>query len=131
MLKVRSTEEAREVLENRPALLPAAVDSLLIGVTEFFRDSLVFEGMRAEVLPNLAIRRGPLRICSAGCSTGEELYSVAILLAEGGLLARSFLLGTTVGPRPSSGPAPGCMTPPIWNRRFAASTSSRRAIPGG
>lgn len=94
MLRVRSTEEARGVLEQRPELLPAAVDSLLIGVTEFFRDLPVFEGMRAAVLPSLALRRGPLRVWSAACSNGEELYSVAILLAEGGLLAGSLLLGT-------------------------------------
>jgi chemotaxis methyl-accepting protein methylase len=93
-LKVHSAEEARAVLEKRPDLLPTAVSSLLIGVTEFFRDPAVFEGLRAKVLPNLAVRRGPLRAWSAGCSTGEELYSVAILLAEGGLLANSFFLGT-------------------------------------
>ena len=93
-LKACSTEDARKVLEKRPDLLPAAINSLLIGVTKFFRDAPVFEAMCAAVLPNLALRRRPLRIWSAACSTGEELYSVAILLAERGLLARSSLLGT-------------------------------------
>jgi chemotaxis methyl-accepting protein methylase len=94
MLKVRSTGEARELLQKRPALLPAAVNALLIGVTGFFRDPPVFEEMRSVVLPRLALRGGPLRVWSAACSTGEELCSVAILLAEEGLLARSHLLGT-------------------------------------
>ena len=94
-LQVRSVAEGRALLENRPDLLPAAVGSLLIGVTEFFRDPAVFEAVRARVVPELAAcRRGPLRICSAGCSSGEELYSLAILLAEAGVLAGSFLLGT-------------------------------------
>ncbi len=94
-LQVRSVAEGRALLENRPDLLPAAVGSLLIGVTEFFRDPAVFEAVRARVVPELAAcRRGPLRIWSAGCSSGEELYSLAILLAEAGVLAGSFLLGT-------------------------------------
>jgi chemotaxis methyl-accepting protein methylase len=93
-LKVRSVEDARKLLEDRPELLPAAVSALLIGVTEFFRDRAVFEKLRAEVLPPLAAKDGPLRIWSAACASGEELYSLAILLAEAGLLGRSFLLGT-------------------------------------
>ena len=93
-LRVHSAAEARRLLEHRPDLLPAAVSSLLIGVTGFFRDVGVFEGLRSEVLPPLAGRPGPLRVWSAACSTGAELYSVAILLAEAGLLERSFLLGT-------------------------------------
>ena len=54
----------------------------------------MFESVRADVLPQLADRRRPLRFWSAGCSTGEELYSLAIHLAAAGLLADSFLLGT-------------------------------------
>jgi chemotaxis methyl-accepting protein methylase len=92
-LRVGSADDARELLEDRPDLLPVAVNSLLIGVTEFFRDSHVFDNLRTSVLPDLANRR-PLRVWSVGCSTGEELYSVAILLAEAGLLSGSFLLGT-------------------------------------
>jgi chemotaxis methyl-accepting protein methylase len=93
-LRVHSVAAARRLLEDRPDLLPAAVSSLLIGVTGFFRDTAVFEGLRDKVLPSLAGRPGPLRVWSAACSTGAELYSVAILLAEAGLLDRSFLLGT-------------------------------------
>lgn len=93
-LRARSRQKAREVLEERADLLPAAISSLLIGVTEFFRDPAVFENLRTQVLPELARRPGPLRIWSAACSSGAELYSVAILLAEAGLLERCFLLGT-------------------------------------
>ena len=89
-----SEAQARKILEQRPELLPAAVNSLLIGVTDFFRDAPVFDALRREVLPRLASHRRPLRIWSAGCASGAELYSVAILLAEAGLLEGSFLFGT-------------------------------------
>jgi two-component system, chemotaxis family, CheB/CheR fusion protein len=62
------------------------VNSLLIKVTEFFRDPKVFDHLRAQTLPALiddARAQGrPLRLWSAGCSTGEEAYSLAITLAE-------------------------------------------------
>jgi chemotaxis protein methyltransferase CheR len=90
-----STEaQARQILEERPELLSAAVSTLLIGVTDFFRDARVFEALRTEVLPELGARGRPLRIWSAACSSGAELYSLAILLAQEGRLERSFLLGS-------------------------------------
>lgn len=58
---------------------------LLIGVTEFFRDKQAFEFLEQEVVPQLFanLQRGEdLRIWSAACATGEEAYSLAILLAE-------------------------------------------------
>lgn len=81
-------------LDQQPELLTTAIDTLLIGVTEFFRDPMVFETLRTEILPRLAACNRPLRVWSAGCSNGAELYSVAILLAQAGLLERSYLLGT-------------------------------------
>jgi chemotaxis methyl-accepting protein methylase len=94
MLRVPSAPAARRLLDRRPELLPAAMSALLIGVTEFFRDAEVFDAVREEALPKLAARRGPVRVWSAACASGDELYSLAILLAEAGLLARCFLLGT-------------------------------------
>jgi len=93
-LKVCSARAARELLERKPLLMAKAVSALLIGVTEFFREPGVFDFLRMQILPAWAERSQRLRIWSAACSTGAELYSMAILLSERGLLARSCLLGT-------------------------------------
>jgi two-component system, chemotaxis family, CheB/CheR fusion protein len=62
------------------------ISSLLIKVTEFFRDPKVFQYLRDQTMPEVisdARRRGrELRVWSAGCSTGEEAYSLAITIAE-------------------------------------------------
>ena len=62
------------------------ISSLLIKVTEFFRDPKVFQYLREQTMPEVisdARRRGrELRVWSAGCSTGEEAYSLAIMIAE-------------------------------------------------
>ena len=62
------------------------VRALLIKVTEFFRDPELFRYLREQVLPELIEeahqRGGELRLWSAGCATGEEAYSLAILVAE-------------------------------------------------
>lgn len=92
-LRATSLEEARAVLERNPGLLPLALNSILIGVSEFFRDPEVFQSLRDQVLPALAREWPQLRVYSAGCSEGQELYSVAMLLAEMGKLEKSDLLG--------------------------------------
>jgi two-component system CheB/CheR fusion protein len=73
-------------LESDPEEYARLVNSLLIKVTEFFRDPKLFDYLRDHVLPELiaeARREGrELRVWSAGCSTGEEAYSVAIIVAE-------------------------------------------------
>jgi chemotaxis methyl-accepting protein methylase len=97
-LHTNTEEHARQMLEQRPDLLPTAIGALLIGVTEFFRDPPVFETLRSEFLPELASPPRPLRVWSAGCSNGAELYSLAILLAQVGLLEGSFLLGSDCRP---------------------------------
>src|SRR6185295_2895468 len=58
---------------------------LLIGVTRFFRDNEAFELLEQRVLPELlqrAPREAPLRLWVAGCATGEEAYSLAIVLQD-------------------------------------------------
>ena len=74
-----------ELLQRDPLEASRLFDELLIGVTRFFRDPEAFECLRSEVLPELlkqATPERPLRIWVAGCSTGEEVYSVAMLLEE-------------------------------------------------
>ena len=84
--KVASLAEYADLVEHDPEEYARLVSSLLIKVTEFFRDPKVFEYLRDDTLPALideALADGrQLRVWSAGCSTGEEAYSLAITLAE-------------------------------------------------
>jgi two-component system, chemotaxis family, CheB/CheR fusion protein len=73
-------------LRRHPEGYARLVRTLLINVTEFFRDPQLFEYLRDDVMPQLiehATRNGnELRLWSAGCATGEEAYSLAILVLE-------------------------------------------------
>jgi two-component system CheB/CheR fusion protein len=74
-----------EKLREQPDEARALADDLLITVTNFFRDPDVFEKLEREVVPRLFENRGPaetLRVWSVGCATGEEAYSIAMLLLE-------------------------------------------------
>jgi chemotaxis methyl-accepting protein methylase len=105
-LRAASPGQARSLLHHNPQLLWQALGTLLIGVTGFFRDEAVFDALRRRLLPDLLRRRrargrdDPLRVWSAGCSDGAELYSVAVLLAEAGELSpgAAELVGTDMRP---------------------------------
>jgi two-component system, chemotaxis family, CheB/CheR fusion protein len=73
------------VLQQSPAEVEALFRDLLIGVTSFFRDPEAFRALGEQVIPKLFAGKDAvdtLRVWSPGCSTGEEAYSLAILLAE-------------------------------------------------
>ncbi|WP_437880113.1 CheR family methyltransferase [Pseudomonas sp. LRF_L74] len=71
---------------------------LTIPVSEMFRDPQFFLALRQEVVP--VLRTYPsLKVWIAGCSTGEEVYSMAILLHEEGLLERTLIYATDINPR--------------------------------
>ena len=74
-----------KILERDRAELDALFDELLILVTEFFRDPDVFVALRSKVFPKILAEKAvgePVRIWVAGCSTGEEVYSIAISFLE-------------------------------------------------
>jgi two-component system CheB/CheR fusion protein len=74
-----------ELLQRDPAEVAALCDEALIHVTGFFRDPEAFEALRTQVFPKLCEGRrrdAPIRIWVPGCSTGEEVYSIAICLRE-------------------------------------------------
>ena len=70
---------------------------LTIPVSEMFRDPAFFLALRQQVLPVLQTYPS-LKIWVAGCSTGEEVYSLAILLREEGLLEKSLIYATDINP---------------------------------
>jgi two-component system CheB/CheR fusion protein len=71
-------------LQNNPQELSLLFSEMLIGVTAFFRDTQVWQDLSAQVFPQLltATPQLPIRAWVMGCSTGEEAYSLAILLRE-------------------------------------------------
>jgi two-component system, chemotaxis family, CheB/CheR fusion protein len=72
-------------LEVDPEEFTHLFNTILLNVTSFFRDPPAWEHLRAEVLPQLAAGRTadePLRIWSAGCASGEEAYTLAMVAAE-------------------------------------------------
>jgi chemotaxis protein methyltransferase CheR len=73
------------------------VQEITVNVTEMFRDPLFYKLIREQVLPVLATYPF-IRIWHAGCSTGEEVYSMAILLKEAGVMHKSLLYATDINP---------------------------------
>ncbi|MFC0878189.1 CheR family methyltransferase [Saccharicrinis sp. FJH2] len=80
MSGLNSLEEYYELLQNSPQETEALKNDILIGVTSFFRDTDVFSFLKSKVIPGLLNTNELIRIWVAGCSTGEEAYSLAILL---------------------------------------------------
>jgi chemotaxis protein methyltransferase CheR len=91
---------------HEPGVFPALLDFLTVQVSEMFRDPSFFRAIREQVVPLL--RTYPsLKIWVAGCSGGEEAYSLAILLREEGLLSKSLIYATDINPRTLQSAASG------------------------
>lgn len=74
-----------ERMRNDPEEVSALADDLLVTVTGFFRDPEVWKKVEREVIPRIFENKGsknPVRVWSAGCATGEEAYTIAMLLIE-------------------------------------------------
>lgn len=85
MNQITDLEEYVDRLRDDPNELNLLYKDLLIGVTKFFRDTEAFQHLEKDVLPQLLLKVRPedeLRIWVAGCATGEEAYSLAILVHE-------------------------------------------------
>jgi two-component system CheB/CheR fusion protein len=77
--------EYLEYLEVHTEEFTTLLNTIFINVTSFFRDAEAWEYLRAEILPSLLAAKAPdevVRVWSAGCASGEEAYTLAIILAE-------------------------------------------------
>lgn len=94
-LRCQSVPELLDRVLDQPAAFAALLHHMTIQVSDLFRDPSYFLALREKVLPHLATYPS-IRIWVAGCGTGEEAYSLAILLAEAGLLDRSLIYATDI-----------------------------------
>jgi chemotaxis protein methyltransferase CheR len=90
--------ELQSRLLHQPDLLPEVIDCMTVQVSEMFRDPAYFAALRHRVIPHL--RTFPsLKVWVAGCSEGEELYSLAILFREEGLFDQTLFYATEINRR--------------------------------
>jgi len=87
----------QEKVLHDPGAFHRLLQYLTVPVSEMFRDPAYFLALRQQVVP--VLRTYPsIKVWIAGCSTGEEVYSMAILLREEGLLERTILYATDINP---------------------------------
>ncbi len=93
----RNLSELQALVLHDETILPELLSYLTVQVSELFRDPSYFRAIRNEVIPHL--RTYPfLKVWVAGCATGEEAWSLAILFREEGLENRTMIYGTDINP---------------------------------
>lgn len=92
---LNSLEELQKALISDSYFFENFLQEITVNVTEMFRDPAFFLSLRNNVLPILSTYPF-IKIWDAGCSTGEELFSLAILLREAGLLDRTKIYATDI-----------------------------------
>lgn len=100
LFQVDSLEGFSELLykvRTEPAYVQHMVEEITVNVTEMYRDPHFYKVLRDEILPVLGTKPF-IRVWHAGCSTGEEVFSMAILLKEANLLHKSLLYATDLNP---------------------------------
>ena len=86
------------VLDAEPGEFDLLLDALTINVTRFFRNPETYAALRERVVPELVARAAPTAVWSAGCATGEEPYSLAILFDRAAPRARVRIDATDLDP---------------------------------
>ena len=92
-----SFAELRYRLKNDAAYFAHAIEEISVTVTEMLRDPSFYKIIRSNIIPVLATYPF-IKVWHAGCATGEEVYSMAILLKEAGLLHKSLLYANDMNP---------------------------------
>ncbi|MCQ6957384.1 CheR family methyltransferase [Mucilaginibacter aquariorum] len=95
MLKKLEFYDLKHVLVNDPGFFQEFLEEITVNVTEMFRDPAFYKALNSQVVPYLSTYQH-IKIWCAGCSSGEEVYSLAILLNEEKLSKKSFIYGTDI-----------------------------------
>lgn len=83
--RIRDLDSYLDVVSSSSDALDVLIGEIVVGETYFARDGAQLEVIRSTILPDVAARQKEIRVWSAGCSTGEEAYSLGILFEESNL----------------------------------------------
>lgn len=87
--------DLKHQLVNKPGFFQHFLEEITVNVTEMFRDPTFYQALNNQIIPYLSSYQHS-KIWCAGCSSGEEAYSLAILLNEAGLRKKAFIYGTDI-----------------------------------
>ena len=94
-LKKLEFYDLKHILVNKSDFFQYFLEEITVNVTEMFRDPSFYTAFNSQVIPYLSSYQHT-KIWCAGCSSGEEVYSLAILMEQAGLRKRSFIYGTDI-----------------------------------
>lgn len=93
--RIRSIDELLMKIKNNNGFINTFVNEVTVNTTEMFRDPLFWKALNETVIPLLA-KKNLIKIWHAACSTGEEVYSMSILLRQAGLFERARITATDI-----------------------------------
>lgn len=96
LYKFKSVEALIKKISEEPPFFEEFVSEITVNVTEMFRDPSFWRILRDKIIPNILLNHKKVSIWHAGCSSGEEVYSMAILLKEMGILEDSKIIATDI-----------------------------------
>ncbi len=83
-------------LKDDKSFFDEFIAEITVNVTEMFRDPPFWRELRDNVIPNILLNHNTISIWHAGCSSGEEVFSMAILLKEMGILNKAKIIATDI-----------------------------------
>lgn len=96
LYKFGSVDALIKKIGDDPSFFEEFISEITVNVTEMFRDPSFWRVLRDKIIPNILLNHKKVSIWHAGCSSGEEVYSIAILLKEMGILEDSKIIATDI-----------------------------------
>jgi len=96
LYKFGSVEMLIKRVKEDPSFKDELLSEITVNVTEMFRDPSFWRELRDHIIPNILLNHDTVSIWHAGCSSGEEVFSMAILLKEMGILEKSKIIATDI-----------------------------------
>lgn len=96
LYKFNSVDALTKKISEDPIFFEEFISEITVNVTEMFRDPPFWRILRDKILPNILLNHKKVSVWHAGCSSGEEVYSMAILLKEMGILEDSKIIATDI-----------------------------------
>jgi chemotaxis protein methyltransferase CheR len=96
LYKLQTVDELIHILDTKDGFFEEFVSELTVNVTEMFRDPTFWRVLREHIIPNIMLNHNKISIWHAGCSSGEEIVSMSIVLDEMGILDKAKIVATDI-----------------------------------